>query len=132
FGDAICRFNPVYGQGMSAAAQEAHLLHKLLGSRAAEADSLAGLAPEFFAEAETLIETPWALAAVPDLAHPKTQGERPDDLEQSLQFGEGLNRLASEDANVHKLVMEVLHLLKPQSVLRDPEIVERVKAFSQN
>jgi len=132
FGDAICRFNPVYGQGMSAGAQEAHLLHKLLGSRAAEADPLAGLASEFFAEAETLIETPWALAAVPDLAHPKTQGERPDDLEQSLQFGEGLNRLASEDAHVHKLVMEVLHLLKPHCVLRDPEIVERVKALSQN
>jgi 2-polyprenyl-6-methoxyphenol hydroxylase-like FAD-dependent oxidoreductase len=128
FGDAICRFNPVYGQGMSVAAKEAHLLHALLGRRAAEADPLAGLASAFFAEAATMIETPWALAAIPDLAHPKAQGERPKDLEESLKFGEGLNRLAAEDADVHKLLMEVLHLLKPQSVLREPDLVERVKA----
>jgi 2-polyprenyl-6-methoxyphenol hydroxylase-like FAD-dependent oxidoreductase len=128
FGDAICRFNPVYGQGMSVAAQEACLLHALLRRRAEEADPLAGLAPAFFAEAEALVETPWALAAVPDLAHPRAQGERPEDLEQRLAFGAALNRLAAEDPDVHKLLVEVLHLLKPQSVLNEPGLVERVKA----
>ena len=58
FGDAICRFNPVYGQGMSVAAQEAHLLYELLRRRAAEAEPLAGLASAFFAEAATMTETP--------------------------------------------------------------------------
>jgi 2-polyprenyl-6-methoxyphenol hydroxylase-like FAD-dependent oxidoreductase len=128
FGDAICRFNPVYGQGMSVAAQEARLLHELLDRSAAEPDPLAGLAPAFFAEAATLIETPWALAATPDLAHPKTEGQRPEDLDQALEFTEGLFQLASQDAAVHKLLYEVLHLLKPQSVLRDPDLVDRVKA----
>jgi len=128
FGDTICRFNPVHGQGMSVAAQEAYLLHRLLQERAAETDPLAGFAPAFFAEAEALVETPWALAAVPDLAHPKAQGERPEDLEQRLAFGAALNRLAAEDPDVHKLLLEVLHLLKPQSCLRDPDLVERVKA----
>jgi hypothetical protein len=42
----------------------------------------------------------------------------------------GLNRLAAEDADIHKSFLEVLHLLKPQSVLRDPELVERVKAIA--
>jgi 2-polyprenyl-6-methoxyphenol hydroxylase-like FAD-dependent oxidoreductase len=32
-GDSVCRFTPVYGQGMSVAAQEAHVLAKLLESR---------------------------------------------------------------------------------------------------
>ena len=130
FGDAICRFNLVYGQGMSVAAQEACLLHALLRRRAEETGPLAGLAPAFFAEAATLIETPWALAVVPDLAHPRTGGQRPDDLQQRLEFGEGLNRLAANDATVHKLLFEVLHLLKPQSCLRDPDLVERVKALA--
>lgn len=70
------------------AAQEACLLHELLRMRAEESDPLAGLAPAFFAEAATLIETPWALAAVPDLAQPETEGQRPEDLHQMLEFGE--------------------------------------------
>ena len=77
FGDAICRFNPVYGQGMSVAAQEARLLCELLHRRAKETDPLDGLAPAFFAEAEALIATPWALAAIPDSAVPETEGRRP-------------------------------------------------------
>jgi 2-polyprenyl-6-methoxyphenol hydroxylase-like FAD-dependent oxidoreductase len=130
FGDAICRFNPVYGQGMSVAAQEACLLHRLLQRRARESDALGGLASAFFSEAATLIETPWELAAVPDLAHPKTEGERPEDLEQRLAFSEAFNRLAAEDPAVHKLLFEVLHLLKPRSALGDPDLVERAKALA--
>jgi hypothetical protein len=130
FGDAICRFNPVYGQGMSVAAQEACLLREILQRRAKETDPLDGLASAFFAEAAPLIETPWALAAIPDYAVPETEGQRPDDLEQALEFGAGLAQLAATDASVHKLWTEVLHLLKPQSALRDPDIVERVKALA--
>jgi 2-polyprenyl-6-methoxyphenol hydroxylase-like FAD-dependent oxidoreductase len=130
FGDAICRFNPVYGQGMSVAACEARLLGELLAHCAAEPDPLAELASVFFAKSARLIDTPWALAATPDLADPRTQGPRPEDLRQRLEFGEALNHLAAQDGAVHKLLYEVLHLLKPQSVLRDPEIVERVKALA--
>jgi 2-polyprenyl-6-methoxyphenol hydroxylase-like FAD-dependent oxidoreductase len=61
FGDSICRFNPVYGQGRSVAAQEACLLRELLERGAAEPEPLAGLATDFLAEAALLIETPWSL-----------------------------------------------------------------------
>jgi 2-polyprenyl-6-methoxyphenol hydroxylase-like FAD-dependent oxidoreductase len=130
FGDSICRFNPAYGQGMSVAAQEAWLLHELLERHSAEPDPLAGLALDFFAESAALIETPWALAATPDLAHPKTEGRRPEDLDQALEFTEGLFQLAAEDPAVHKVLFEVLHLLKPRSALNDPDLVERVKAVT--
>ncbi|MBV8335114.1 MAG: squalene monooxygenase, partial [Alphaproteobacteria bacterium] len=84
----------------------------------------------FFAESATIIETPWALAAIPDYAVPETEGQRPGDLEQTLEFGEALVQLAAKDAAVHKLWAEVLHLLKPRSALEDPDLVERVKAVA--
>ena len=127
-GDAVCRFNPVYGQGMSVAAQEAQALGRLLAARAEEPDPLAGLAPLFFAEAAALIETPWFSAAIPDFVHPDTRGERPPNLEQMLKIGLALTRLAARDPAVHTLTAEVQHLLKPRSVYRDPELVQRVLA----
>ena len=125
FGDAICCFNPVYGQGMSVAAQEALLLRRLLGTGGG--DPLGGLAPAFFAEACGLIETPWGAAAVPDLAFPETKGQRPPDLDGMLKFGRALNRLAAADPAVHQQVIEVQHLIRPRSVLRDPNLVQRVQ-----
>jgi 2-polyprenyl-6-methoxyphenol hydroxylase-like FAD-dependent oxidoreductase len=126
FADAVCRFNPVYGQGMSVAAQEACLLHRLLGTRGLERDPLAGLAPAFFAEAQALIDGPWAMAAIPDFVHPETRGQRPRDFEITLKFGLALTRLAASDPALHKLIAEVQHLLKPRTVYRDPELVQRV------
>lgn len=127
FGDAVCRFNPVYGQGMSVAAQEALLLRRLL--ERGEGDPLAALAPAFFAEACGLIETPWESAAVPDFAFSKTKGQRPPDLDRILKFRRAFARLAAADPAVHQQMLEVQHLIKPRSILRDPALVERVQAM---
>jgi 2-polyprenyl-6-methoxyphenol hydroxylase-like FAD-dependent oxidoreductase len=126
-GDAICRFNPVYGQGMSVAALEACLLHRLLDRPREASDPFAALAHVFFAEVQTLIETPWSVAML-DFAFPDTRGQRPADFETTLKFGSALLRLAADDAAVHQLTTEVQHLLKPRSVYRDPALVQRVLA----
>jgi 2-polyprenyl-6-methoxyphenol hydroxylase-like FAD-dependent oxidoreductase len=125
-GDAVCRFNPVWGQGMSVAAQEACALSRLLAARAGERDPLDGLARAFFAEAAMLIATPWAQAAIPDFIHPETRGERPADFVQSVKFGMALTKLAARDPAVQKLTAEVGALLKPRSVYLDPELRRRV------
>jgi 2-polyprenyl-6-methoxyphenol hydroxylase-like FAD-dependent oxidoreductase len=72
-GDAICRFNPVFGQGMSVAAIEAAHLNRLLSARAGDSEPLAGLARSYFDVVQDLIKTPWS-AAILDLVHPKTSG----------------------------------------------------------
>jgi len=128
-GDAICRFNPIYGQGMSVAALEAVALGRLLAARARERDPLAELAPAYFAEVARIIDTPWAAAAIPDFVHPDTRGERPADFEQTLKFGAALGKLAARDPAVHRLTSEVQHLLKPRSVYQDPDLVQRVLAM---
>ena len=128
-GDGRSLFNPAYGQGMSVRAQEGALLRRLLGRLSAEsADPLAGLARAFFAEAQPLTDTPWWNAAVPDFVHPETTGERPPRLAQMLQCGVALRRVAAEDAEVDRLMLEVQHLLKPRGALSDPALAARVSA----
>jgi hypothetical protein len=90
-GDAICRFNPVYGQGMTVALQEANLLFDLL--RTLDGSQLPTLAPTFLTKAETLIAAPWAMSAIPDFIYPETTGERPAGLEDRLNFQRALGRL---------------------------------------
>jgi len=128
-GDAVCRFNPVYGQGMSVAAQEAVALRRLLSARAATADPLDGLAPPFFAEAATLIDNPWFGSVIPDFIHPETRGERPADFEAMLKFGMTLTRLAARDPAVHRLTAEVQNLLKPRSAYLEPELLGKIAAL---
>jgi 2-polyprenyl-6-methoxyphenol hydroxylase-like FAD-dependent oxidoreductase len=124
-GDAICRFNPTYGQGMSVAARQASLLFDLLGR--SDSDLLSTLAPDFLTKAEDLIADPWAMSAVPDFVYPETTGVRPKNLEEHLNFQKGLGRLAARDAEVFELLTDVRNLLKPLSALDDPSIVSRVE-----
>jgi 2-polyprenyl-6-methoxyphenol hydroxylase-like FAD-dependent oxidoreductase len=125
--DAICRFNPVYGQGMSVAAQEACLLRQILERLRNEDDPLAVLARTFFAEVQPLIDTPWSVATL-DFAFPTTTGKRPADFETMLKFGSALMQLAAEDPAVHKLTAEVQNLLKPRSAYQEPALIQRVFA----
>lgn len=127
-GDSLCRFNPVYGQGMSVAALEAVRLAELLDERAGAVDPLADLAEAFIRDADSIVEGPWRMSALPDLANPTTRGERPADLEQMLRFGAALTILAAEDPEVHKLDAEVRQLIKPASALMTPQIIQRVMA----
>ena len=124
-GDAVCRFNPVYGQGMTVAAQEACLLRKLLAAPASSGDPLQGLAKAFFKHIPSLVETPWGVATF-DFVHPATRGQRPADFDSRVKFGAALTRLAAEDPDVHRLASEVQHLLKPRSVYQDPALLQRL------
>jgi hypothetical protein len=127
-GDSVCRFNPVFGQGMSVAAMEAVVLGEQLQRRGGHADALDGLAEDYLAEIQDCLEAPWATAET-DFAYPQTRGERPPDLEKRLRYGGALTHLAVLDPDVHRTIAEVSSLLKPQSALREPELVKRVMAL---
>jgi 2-polyprenyl-6-methoxyphenol hydroxylase-like FAD-dependent oxidoreductase len=126
-GDSMCRFNPIFGQGMSVGALEAVTLHGLLSESPRENNVLDTLAPVYFAAASDLIKTPWSTAIL-DFIYPETAGVRPPDLENSLEFTAALFRLAARDPEVHRLFTEVQQLLKPNSVFQDPAFAERVNA----
>ena len=71
--DAICRFNPVYGQGMSVAAQEACLLRGFSKHRAKRTIRSPRWRPLFSPTMQALIETPWSVAMF-DFVFPTTTG----------------------------------------------------------
>jgi 2-polyprenyl-6-methoxyphenol hydroxylase-like FAD-dependent oxidoreductase len=127
-GDSVCRFPPVFGQGMSVAAQECCMLAALIESRRWRVDPFDGLAETFLAEIQLLLETPWS-HAMGDFVYPETRGERPLDLARRLQYARALMRLAAEDPEIDRITSEVRALLKPFSALNEPKVVNRVKAL---
>jgi 2-polyprenyl-6-methoxyphenol hydroxylase-like FAD-dependent oxidoreductase len=129
-GDSLCRFNPVYGQGMSVAAQEARLLQHVLSRAASEPDPIVALQAAFMAEVASVLETPWSMSTGPDLAFPSTRGSRPENFEEVQQFQAALFRAAVVDPVVHRALTEVAQLLQPQSLLREPNITRRIEAAS--
>jgi 2-polyprenyl-6-methoxyphenol hydroxylase-like FAD-dependent oxidoreductase len=123
-GDAVCRFNPVFGQGMSVAAREAVVLGRLLQDGVA----MDRLAREFFTAIQPIIETPWGVAQS-DFVYPATRGVRPADFGQRMQYNIALVKLAAQDPEIHRLMAEVSQLLKPSSALREPAVAARVMAL---
>jgi hypothetical protein len=68
------------------------------------------------------------MSATPDLAYPQTRGERPADLEDRLGFAAAPYRLAARDPAVHKVLISVRHIKRPDDALREPGLVARVRA----
>jgi 2-polyprenyl-6-methoxyphenol hydroxylase-like FAD-dependent oxidoreductase len=120
FGDAMCSFNPVYGQGMTVAAQEAALLRECLD--AGDAD----LARRFFAAASTAIDTPWDIAVGNDLRHPQVAGHRSPKVRFINWYIGKLHMAARHDAKLATAFLEVANLEAPPTKLMQPATVMRV------
>ncbi|MEV0649416.1 hypothetical protein AB0I28_29580 [Phytomonospora sp. NPDC050363] len=119
-GDAVCSFNPIYGQGMTCAALEALALGRLLDRREAVDGDFAA---EFYREAARIIATPWQFAVGGDFAYPQTRGERPRGIGLVNWFGRQVQLGAMVDPDIRRLYMSVQQLLVPPTVLRRPGTV---------
>lgn len=120
FGDAICSFNPIYGQGMSVAAMEAlDLQHEL--RRDTE-----GLWRRFFRRAARSIDMPWQIVVSSDLRFPEAEGRRTVAIRFINAYMERLHRAAHRDPAVARAFNDVASLLAPPQSLMRPGIVWRV------
>ena len=129
-GDAFCRFNPIHGQGMSAAAKQARLLQNVLAGAAVGLDPLATAQAEFMVDVESVLRTPWEMSTSADLAFPETRGERPANFVEAQQFEATLFRAVVSDPIVHRAMMEIGQLLETSSLLHEPHMKERIEAAS--
>jgi len=120
FGDAICSFNPIYGQGMSVAAAEALALRDLLRARTPR------LAPAFFGRAARIVDTPWQTAVGADLALDAVPGPRPLPVRVINAYVAKVFAAAASDAKVAAAFLQVAHLLAEPPSLMKPSMLWRV------
>ena len=125
-GDAFCGFNPIYGQGMSAAAKSAAALAEAIRRGHGDLD---GVAKAALREIGKITESVWLLATSSDLEWPGTAGgtvsNRPAD-----RFGRWyINKLLDATAVDHRIWLQfnaVSQLTQPATTLFAPGVFLRV------
>jgi 2-polyprenyl-6-methoxyphenol hydroxylase-like FAD-dependent oxidoreductase len=121
-GDAVCSFNPVYGQGMSVAALEALALRRHLeGGREPEP-------AEFFREVARIVDVPWAMAAGNDLTFEGVRGQRTPQMRLLGRYVARLQARAERDARLARAFIRVVGLVDPPQTLFAPRTAARVLA----
>ena len=125
FGDAICSFNPIYGQGMSVAALQAMALRHSLQRHAP-----ALLAKAFFSAAAKVVDIPWSIVVGNDLRMPEAVGQRTVGMRFANWYIAKLHKAAHRDAVLSLAFQRVANLLRPPSSLMNPRLVWRVAKAS--
>lgn len=126
-GDALCSFNPVYGQGMTSAAMQVRELDRLLSNDFNKHT----LAPTFFKRAAKIIDLPWQLAVGEDYRFPEAAGKRPFGTDFINNYVSRVHRASHTDPVVCKAFLDVMNLLKPPASLMNPAIMMRVMRQNQ-
>jgi flavin-dependent dehydrogenase len=113
-GDALCAFNPVYGQGMSVAALETQVLDACLRSHV----SMERLTRLFQKKVAHVLAFPWRLAASADA--------RPDAASKGFRYMDHVLALLPHDPKVLLTFLKVMHLLISPLALFSPPLVIKV------
>lgn len=126
-GDAICSFDPVYGQGMTVACLEASVLRDVLRGGL----DRPSLAQEFWRACAPVVDIPWQIAAGGDRRLPGVPG--PVDRRTRLLNGyvARVQRAAAVDPAVGTAFLRVANLEAPPSSLVSPSVLARVLRASR-
>jgi 2-polyprenyl-6-methoxyphenol hydroxylase-like FAD-dependent oxidoreductase len=119
-GDAVCSFNPIYGQGMTVAALEALTLRRHL-ERGAEPRPR-----RWFRDLARVIDVPWDMSAGGDLAFPGVQGRRTAKTRLANAYLARLHAAAAGDARLATAFIRVAGLVAPPRSLLGPGVILRV------
>lgn len=119
-GDAVCCFNPIYGQGMAVAALEALALRQQLSSRREPRPG------KVMADFARVIEVPWDMAAGSDLAFSEVTGARSAKTRVGITYIPRLHAAAAHDAKLAATFLRVAGMLARPETLFRPDILLRV------
>lgn len=119
-GDALCSFNPIYGQGISVAAIEALALRRHLNR---------GRAPrpqKVMRDIAQVVDVAWEISAGGDLAFPAVEGTRNLKVRMGNGYIARLHAAAAQDARLAVAFLRVGGLLERPETLFRPGIALRV------
>jgi 2-polyprenyl-6-methoxyphenol hydroxylase-like FAD-dependent oxidoreductase len=116
-GDAVCSFNPIYGQGMTVAAVEAATLAACLRG------GQDGLARRYFRASAKAVDRAWQLSAGGDLNLPEVDAPRPVSVRIANRYVDWLLAASESDVVVGERFSRVAALLDPPSSLMTPTVL---------
>lgn len=125
-GDAICSFNPIYGQGMSVAALDAMAL------RACLRHGVTALPRRYFRATAKAIGVAWRTGATSDLAFPEVQGRRTPSMRVTNRLVERVLAASESDAMIGTQFFRVTGLLDPPTRMIRPSFLYRVAAVNRH
>jgi 2-polyprenyl-6-methoxyphenol hydroxylase-like FAD-dependent oxidoreductase len=119
--DAVCSYNPRFGQGMSAAAVSAKILNDCL-ARYGVSDPW--LPDRFFSAQARFQRTPWLFSAADDLRFPETVGNLTAEMRFFNWYRPMVARCSSQQ--IGRRLGEVTQFVRPLSSLFAPQVVARL------
>ena len=119
-GDAVCSFNPIYGQGMSVAALEALALRRHLERNAEPAPH------RFFRDLARVVDVPWDMAVGGDLVFPDVPGRRTARNRMMNAYLTRLHAAAEQDAELSSAFVRVIGMVAEPASLLHPGVACRV------
>ena len=124
-GDAVCAFNPVYGQGMTAAALGAEVLDRWLRGESSHRGPGRGRVFQHSLARATAVA--WQLSTGADCRFRTTEGPpRGRVARLTGRHIDGVMRASTRRPWVRRRLAEVLHLLRPPSALFGPGVLARL------
>ncbi|MFI9586220.1 FAD-dependent oxidoreductase [Streptomyces sp. NPDC052236] len=123
-GDAVATYNPVYGHGMSVAAQGVLALREALETRGLASEGLARRVQRAVARP---VSTAWDLATGQDILYPGAIGKQPGAAANVLrQYVDRLMLAATGRPMIARALFDVMTLSAPTTALLKPEIIMAV------
>ncbi|WP_142392642.1 NAD(P)/FAD-dependent oxidoreductase [Mycobacterium sp. 3519A] len=119
-GDAVCSFNPIYGQGMTVAAIEALVLRECL--QRGDKD----LPRRYFRATAKKIRIAWQTAVGSDLALPEVDGQAPLSIRLSNRYLDRVMTAAERDPVVTLRFLRVMGMMDSPMQLLLPHFMFRV------
>ncbi len=118
-GDAMCSFNPIYGQGMTVAMLQAEALDRCLQ------DGRADLPRRYFRAAAKPIGVAWQFATGADLKLPEIEGHRSRSVRLTNSYADRLQAAGEYDPDVAAQFLRVVGLMDPPANLVRPRMLLR-------